>query len=63
MSMGLGCDMVLNFLGRDFFAWEGGRVGVTSKIKREILAPKENVFTFCLTPEEKALKEKYHGRP
>ena len=61
--IGLGCDMVLNFLGRDFFAWEGGRVGVSSKIKREILAPKDNVFTFCLTPEEKALKEKYHGRP
>jgi NitT/TauT family transport system permease protein len=61
--IGLGCDMVLNFLGRDFFAWEGGRVGVSSKIKREILAPKDNVFTFCLTPEEKVLKEKYHGRP
>ena len=60
--IGLGCDMVLNFLGRDFFAWEGGRVGVSSKIKKEILAPKENVFTFCLTPEERALKEKYHGR-
>lgn len=60
--IGLGCDMVLNFLSRDFFAWEGGHVGVSSKIKKELFAPKENVFTFCLTPEERALKEKNHGR-
>ena len=53
---------MLDKIGKDLFAWEGGRVGFLTKVRRELMSPRNYVFSFRLTPEEKALKEKNHGK-
>ena len=60
--IGLGCDLILSKIGKDLFAWEDGRVGFLTKVRTEITAPKNYVFSFRLTEEEKELKEKNHGK-
>lgn len=59
--IGLGCDLILAWLGKKIFAWEDGRVGVATKIK-QVVGSKDDVFSFRLTAKEKALKEQYNGR-
>lgn len=60
--IGLGCDMVLSRIGKDLFAWEDGRTGLLGRIRREIAGPRNYVFAFRLTSEEKALKERNNGK-
>lgn len=60
--IGLGCDLMLDKIGKDLFAWEDGRVGFLTKVRRELMSPRNYVFSFRLTPEEKALKEKNYGK-
>lgn len=60
--IGLGCDMILARIGKDLFAWEDGRVAILGRIRRELMGPRNYVFAFRLTPEEKALKEKNNGK-
>ncbi|PBC74747.1 NitT/TauT family transport system permease protein [Fibrobacter intestinalis] len=60
--IGLGCDLVLSRIGKDLFAWEDGRVSFLVKLRRELTAPKNYVFSFRLTEAEKELKEKNNGK-
>lgn len=60
--IGLGCDMILARIGKDLFAWEDGRVALLGRIRRELMGPRNYVFAFRLTVEEKALKEKNNGK-
>lgn len=60
--IGLGCDMILARIGKDLFAWEDGRVALLGRIRRELMGPRNYVFAFRLTAEEKALKEKNNGK-
>lgn len=60
--IGLSCDMILGKLGKDLFAWEDGRVALLGRIRRELMGPRNYVFAFRLTAEEKALKEKNNGK-
>ena len=60
--IGLGCDMILGKIGKDLFAWEDGRVALLGRIRRELMGPRNYVFAFRLTSEEKALKEKNNGK-
>lgn len=60
--IGLSCDLILAAIGKQLFAWENGRVGFFEKIRRELFGPMNYVFSFRLTPAEKALKEANHGK-
>ncbi len=60
--IGLGCDLVLSRIGKDLFAREDCRVRFLLKLRRELTAPKNYVFSFRLTEAEKELKEKNNGK-
>lgn len=60
--IGLGCDIILAAIGKHWFAWEEGRVGLFSKIRKELFGPAHYVFSFRLTNEEKALKVANNGK-
>ncbi|MCL4101694.1 NitT/TauT family transport system permease protein [Fibrobacter sp. UWH9] len=59
--IGLGCDLILAWLGKKIFAWEDGRVGVAAKFK-QVVGSKDDVFSFRLTAEEKTMRDRYNGR-
>lgn len=60
--IGLGSDLILSKIGKDAFAWEDGRVSLLGKIRRELMGSRDYIFSFRLTAEEKALKEKNNGK-